>query len=364
MEWNLSTYEGQAIDDYIWFSNNTFNGLFRTDIKTGITEWIDRFPDEAADKWSMHKKCFRYYDKLVFLPAYGNHIHIYDTKSNTFQSIQYDDESEATIDRISDACMYGDSIYIFPVNIEGDLKRFDLKTEIIEVIPEFKEQIRECNIEKKEIHFLLTRVELDPAGCILFALWSTDILAKWFIGSKKLQIEHSEINDIFSMNLIDSKKWIIKNNSSTLYCSDENGTVTEFRISNNDRTEYRRYNRVLKFGSDIIVLPAYDDCLYVVKGDTLVDIAKIEPVNKEVKYPHSFNVCKISEELWVLPFATKGCLTLGKDLTIKNKIPFKLDNTVIQNSILKDRLICQSQEGLISENEAFGIGDFIKAING
>ena len=60
-------------NNYIYFSACDFNGLMRTDIKTGKTEYICRFEKED-DVDYLHMKAFIFGNEIWFTPGYGEYI--------------------------------------------------------------------------------------------------------------------------------------------------------------------------------------------------------------------------------------------------------------------------------------------------
>jgi len=359
MRWNLFTYGAQVIGDYLWFSNNTFNGLFRMNIKTKGIERVAVFSDEPITRLAMHKKCLCYGKKLIFLPAYGNHIHVFDTSTDDMQTWEFDGNTERTIDAISDACIAGDKVYILPVKKGEDLKVFLPKTGTFEVIPEFKEQVSAVLIN--ENGYLLTRAEY-VNGFIHFAFYGSDIIAKWDVSSRKLYVENTGINNIFSVHIIDKERWIITTNTNVVYRINENGNVKDYKGIKDIRDGKRLYNRVIKFETTILILPAFDDLVYTVRDNELVEIAKLIPENKGINLVHSFETCIVNDNIWILPFETVGCTVIESNLTTNDSIAFECRDEKIQNEICKYRFYEQSNNGIVYENDYMSLADFLKAI--
>ena len=62
-----------VIKDYIYFSACDFNGLMRTDIKTGKTEYICKFVKEENIEY-VHSRAYVYRNEIWFVPGYGEYI--------------------------------------------------------------------------------------------------------------------------------------------------------------------------------------------------------------------------------------------------------------------------------------------------
>ncbi|MBP5553348.1 MAG: hypothetical protein J6X94_00595 [Lachnospiraceae bacterium] len=74
-------------DEYIYYSESSFNGLFRYKKDETIAEFVDTFPDEDIWQWDLHRRIIRYEDGLFFIPLNGRGISIYHPYNNQFDFI-------------------------------------------------------------------------------------------------------------------------------------------------------------------------------------------------------------------------------------------------------------------------------------
>ena len=158
MNWDLHTYSGVFVNDYLWFSNNTFNGLFRFDFNNNKIEFMDFFPNELINQINTHKKCFVYNNKLVFLPALGNFISIYDIEEKSFNTIELGFATNNNCDKVADAVLIKNQLYIVPISQNDDLAVLNIDNYTITIVPEFMQSIKHsCNLHEG---FLVTRCSL------------------------------------------------------------------------------------------------------------------------------------------------------------------------------------------------------------
>lgn len=124
---------GRAIvekGDEFYFSSADFNGLFRTCKKTGITEYLGRFPEENILEINIHWYAYGTDNEIVFLPRRGHHIHILNTMTGKIEKI----------------CVYeaGEEQHIFEeVYVDGDIIYLESK--------QGKKHIVRCNILEKKV---------------------------------------------------------------------------------------------------------------------------------------------------------------------------------------------------------------------
>lgn len=362
MNWNLMTYGAQVKDNKLWFSNNKFNGLFSMDINTKEIKFVSFFPEERYERWAMHKKCLTYRDKIIFIPAFGNHIHVYDVSNGEITAYQLDEDgSEQPYDRVSDAIILDGYVYILPMDYHGELRRFNIYTGELEPVYEFMNQIR--SIATDERKFLLTRADIDSEGCIRFALYDTNILCSYNISQKNLNAYKCEVNDIFSAHTIDGRIFLLTSLSHSVYEICDDGEIKEFScIGNTQNKGGRSYNRVVKFGEEIIVLPAFNDRVYAIENEGLIEIARIDSIGEDSLSVCSFETCVINDSLWILPFETENCIVIGHDLSEKQRISFELFDVVSRNKIQKKLFSEKIEEGIIFESENWDLSDFLSAV--
>lgn len=90
---NRYLYCSDFIEDrnYIWFSSDSHNGLYRIDKKKNKAEFILRFPGEEVLAKNLHSKVLRWGENLIFVPCSAKEIAVYNYKSNIIKKIPMQD---------------------------------------------------------------------------------------------------------------------------------------------------------------------------------------------------------------------------------------------------------------------------------
>lgn len=366
MEWNLGTYSAAVAEGYLWFSNNTFNSLFRMNISTKNIEWVAFFPEEDIHKCLLHKKCFYFGGKLFFVPAFSDYIHVYDIRSNTFDSIKYVlNNNEITGDRVSDCVAKDNELFMFPLFYGEDLKILNMKTGEFKVVPEFKEAIN-SKLENNDGYMML-RCQLDANGEFVFAVAYTDLIAKWNHEKKCLGLEKCGIDNIFSCNVIDGEKWIIQKECENIYKIDQTGKVHCYRgltqfSEEKKGTVDRYYNRIIGFDGRIIALPAMSEYLCNVCDGVVESFLKYDKLDCQDNVPLVFDAVVVGEELWIMPFYRGSIYILNNKGILVDNNRFELKNDEYRNVIEKTMKYSHLTQEKVLENTEFNLGEFIETV--
>lgn len=90
---NRFLYCSDFIEDrnFIWFSSNSHNGLYRIDKKKNKAELILRFPGEEVLAKNLHSKVLRWGEQLIFVPCSAKEIAVYNYRSNIIKKISLQD---------------------------------------------------------------------------------------------------------------------------------------------------------------------------------------------------------------------------------------------------------------------------------
>lgn len=118
---------------YGWFSNNTYNGLYKMDLENGDITWVAKFESEEDRAILLHRKILRYEDYLFFFPERGKMISVYDVGLNRMESIAldpfYDIERKCNVNHV--IMQDRENCIIFPQHIYQPLLKMNLKTKVI-----------------------------------------------------------------------------------------------------------------------------------------------------------------------------------------------------------------------------------------
>lgn len=104
-----------------------FNGLFKVDLQKDCIEVIGIFPNEDMNRTQMHASAVYSDGKVYFIPASGNHLHIYDVDINEIKSIELPEIVQKNIlynsrYKFIDGYIIGNDFLMIPSTYSGILK--------------------------------------------------------------------------------------------------------------------------------------------------------------------------------------------------------------------------------------------------
>lgn len=108
------------VDGYIYYSESTFNGLFRYKTDDTHAEYLGVFHNEDIWQWDLHRRIVKYGDGLFFIPLNGRGISIYQPSKSQFDYIEICKENEKNV-HFSDTIMIDDDNVLLVPQWDSDL---------------------------------------------------------------------------------------------------------------------------------------------------------------------------------------------------------------------------------------------------
>ena len=125
---------------YVYFSETSFNGLFRCKEGETQAEFLGRFPGEDLWQGDLHRNVFVRGDKLYFIPLNGHGIAVYDCRNGAFKLLTIPECHKKHVHYVQ--CVeIGREIMLIPVNLDTPFVLFDLEDEGIRIIHGLAEKI-------------------------------------------------------------------------------------------------------------------------------------------------------------------------------------------------------------------------------
>lgn len=380
MNWQLTTYGGVLKDGYLWFSNNTFNGLFRMNNADGKIDFVASFPDEDMNQTAMHKKCIAVNNRIYFFPALGKHIHIYDLSSRKISSMEF---SGGEIDACSDAVLVQDKIYIFPADSQSDLHCLDTKTNTLFVIPSFRKQYEKL----KNIHktYLLCRVSYFEKKFV-FAFFDTDIVATFDPDTDALMTFHTGIPHLFAAYENFGKLYLTTNNTAEIFEYDFEGSPQIIYFESMTNPDLRRFNQICFLNQTIFALPAFWGNVVQLQGNQSNQLPELfrqtekdqkeehtkedglenseeEPKQKEAEASAilSFGFLYMNDHLVLFPFTQKYLYEIDEKGYVTRNISCVFSASRDRDELANKRFLA-SEDKCACEEEDFSITSLIEAL--
>lgn len=136
MKYYLSPFNVYEDEDYIWCSENAFNGVYRIEKKRMIPEFMFHFPNEPLEKSCLYTNIIKVKDRFIFTPCFSNHITIYNEKIKEICSLPLKEMEGKEDTKFNMTFLYGDFVYFIPLTYRYILK-LDLNTNKIEYLDDW-----------------------------------------------------------------------------------------------------------------------------------------------------------------------------------------------------------------------------------
>ena len=360
---NISMYDAASICGNIWFSNNTYNSLFVMDSHTYNIKSMGMFPLEDEFGVALHKQVIEYKDKLFFLPANADNISVYNLVDNKFEvSIPI---NRCGKEYAAGGLVNGNELMVFPLFADQSVMQVNMDT------MEYKSSdclARRC-IEfagLKANDYLLTRASMHDNNKIIFGIVNTDIICIYDFSDDQAEFKHVGIDTIFGVINTNNKIWIIPSGGDSIYLwNDKDENVTEWKIegyrnSDNYSSNQRPANKLIAFRDKTILLPSYDNEIYISNDEKKVfEKSGIIIPKQDCSFGKitTFGAINVDEDLLILPFST----------SIGVKISSSFEATSIDFMNSDKEFVYQKKHKYIEkyfspacENDTFKLPDFLK----
>ena len=147
LKYNISFHSCEFINDYVYYSNLNFNGLYKYDLKTNKNTFIGFFPGEAKSTRHLHGAVKLIKGKLYFAPMSGNCIAVYDIENGSFDSYNIRDFCTTKYTKFYDILEFEGSVYFIPSRSESIVK-MNCKTNELNIYNNWDKYINR-NLDKK-----------------------------------------------------------------------------------------------------------------------------------------------------------------------------------------------------------------------
>lgn len=331
----LSFCAGVIVEDQLFFSDNLFNGLFKSTFDSNINkaEYIGKFNDESDSVRLLHKKAIQYQDVIIFIPNRGTSIHVFDVNKGSLKAyriVQQGDNNNS----ISDGVIIDNKLYIMPGNLLQPISVLDLRDYTLQTIDFRIKELLSITDRSPKGQFFWKAICMGKK--IYMAIINTNEIISFDVETEQFEImrinESILFNSVYKAGenmlistvnagvyLWDSKKKemheIIKDNdeSNTVYfiqeytnnkfiiipdlggdifslsCNKDNVTlekcnITLPQVKGNRETGYL-YEFGINWDCGVLLFPGFDYCMYYLKDNKIY--------MREIVYDEDTEVCEI-----------------------------------------------------------------------
>ena len=244
---------------YIYFSETSFNGLFRCKEGDTKAEFLGRFPGEDLWQGDLHRNVFVRGDKLYFIPLNGHGIAVYDCRNGAFKIITIPYSHKKYVHYVQ--CVeVGSKIMLIPVNLDTPFVLFDLKDEGIKIIHGLAEKIASL-IPQPTRYGVFSAYGLTVIDNTLYlAVECTNIIVKISLCNYKVscRVLPFEIHMRY-MNCIGSCLYFTAMEHVVAVWDFKTEHYKVYDIPYEAMEENYPYLHVVESGSDLLIIPGRED---------------------------------------------------------------------------------------------------------
>lgn len=351
MMMNVRIGDGTICNGFLWFSNTESNGLYRINIISKVTEFVDYFPDGEFGEYFMHKRCFSYGKRLVFVPSYARNISIYDVEKKEFHTIEFDNDIDG--EAVLDAIQMEEKIYIFPRNAVCKPVRIDmnnLETHRMEGLDiQIDKYVEHDNPEK----FYRT---CENGGNIFFPLTGTDVVARWNPQNGEFEAFHTGWKRIINLLVKDEKCFFTVREEYGLRTYDfKTGEIGRIECNRINDSGENMYGCLICVRGIIMAAPSFGTYLHGFKdGEVVFEYCFDKSIRKQYKF---FKCVDTGSETWFLPMGIEDMYILRSNGKVE-RAPMIFDEKT--KEYMRDSFI---QNSIVYEGNSIGFREFLSFID-
>lgn len=290
-------------EDVIFYSHSYINGLFKMDLTTLEIEFVAYFEKYDYCMENIHAFALKKNNSIIFFPAMGNSIDIYNYEDNSISSItlnRYKNDGEM----VCDVCQITDDrIIIFPYFFSLDKYElpvlfFDTREKVVTERWDINNRVKELLRNSGQI---CTESVVKINNEILINIYNSNHVLKYNFINNSIQLYNISVERLNSISVIDDN----------IYLTDCDGRVFEYNQELKPIREIkcecghiygRALGKIIKYGKNIVALPEMSDCILTYREGRF-------------------------EKLYEIDVMRRSAATIKNYFQYNNKIYFTPDNT-------------------------------------
>lgn len=361
-------------NEYLFFSNNAVNGLFKVDLNTNAVSFVCLFPDENPLGRFLHFKAFEVRGKIVFVPRYGKCVSVFNPIDSSVISYPLDKNDRT---RVNDACLYGNVLWLFYSDYRQGAVA--LSTEDYSVCG--KISYKDSDLKRwsgKENNLFINLFSFE--GRYAYgAIGETDCFVRFDL--EKNQGECISVKDstlkACGNTVLGKFIYMISLDSTCVwkYNMDDKTTNLISGCSNEMPTEKRmKYAGIFHCNGEIVLLPESGNIIYGIdeEGKFVKELCRIPNTFLESEksiyryWRRFFTVDSEGDKLFVAPFKCNGMLVISpseKSCQMKEFAwPREYIDRIFEENNLRLYGDEQMKKSYIYESDIFGLKGFLERI--
>ena len=356
------------VNNILYFSSNSFNGLFKIDLSTKKQTFLGIFDNCPAFKVNQHRSAYYWNNKIVFAPFICNHVAIFDIETEKTEYIKIKETNDAYY---MGSFLDNDNLWLFGGYYTDSFLKINLKTG--EVL--FSVQLQDCigkalGIDKKEYIYNAPHI---VGNDLYAAVWNTNSVVKFNLTS--CEFDFITINEKIKLSFVsyyaDTLFLVDNSTSDILQYSITDKKIEKYTLDEAlEDSVNKKYSLVIPINDLIIVLPDFGREVLVInkeskKIEKLCDLpAKFDDQKKNYRRSWKrfleYKVCENVVE--VMPYKAGMVITIDSDSKKCDGTLYSYSDEMYEkfDEYYKDAYMnMEDKKNVIYENALYTLEDFI-----
>ena len=268
---NIGFYDAYKINNELYFSSCSFNGLFKLNLLSGEVTHLGNFKDELLGESYLHGSTIGYDGRIYFIPFNAKGISMYDIESDRFLFQQMS------------KCRYGvpmeyqENIIIVPSNLKDNILSLNKEKKEFEVNRVLSDKVHQL-VKDIGVATCDLNGSLILENQLYIGVFGESIILK--INLINYKTERIFVNGISIGNMIifNNSIWIVSDLGKTVWCISKRGEITsEYKVGKEE--PIRNFQCFCEFNNELYLLGCEEDnMLKYINGKWESIISKAENI--------------------------------------------------------------------------------------
>lgn len=308
---NIGFYDAYKINNELYFSSCSFNGLFKLNLLSGEVIQLGTFKDELLVEPYLHGSTIGYDGRIYFIPFNAKGISMYDIESDRFLFQQMA------------KCRYGvpmeyqENIIIVPSNLKDNILSLNKEKKEFEVNRVLSDKVHQL-VKDIGVATCDLNGSLILENQLYIGVFGENIILK--INLINYKTERIFVNGISIGNMIifNNSIWIVSDLGKTVWCISKRGEIaSEYKVGKEE--PIRNFQCFCEFNNELYLLGCEEDnMLKYINGKWESIISKFPPEFQRITDWSFFCRTRIYDnKLYLFPCSGNGIIILNSDDTIQ-----------------------------------------------
>lgn len=289
-------------DQFVWFSNLFYNGLFKYNLESEELCYVTAFPMERVGQFLIHRSVICYDSKLFFFPEQGNNIHVFNLNSYEIEVIPINKFYGESLHKTCRTIVIGDQALLWPGEYGLPLVYFSLKDYTISMFPLETSAVAHFELHHDTLYFSCVR---QNENNIYAVIYNTSYVLKYDLHKGTILCIDTKISNLFRVFFIEDKIWVLREKGNkVLVLNQDWSQYCVYQIKGETQSNVRLFNQIQEYKEGVLLLPALGDYIYFIRNK---EVTKVESSSFDSMEPNDvmqekfFQCIEYNQSLFLLP---------------------------------------------------------------